>query len=115
MHNVRRKGVSILLKKIGGIVSYLQQKPTVVVICTSKTYGDNDKNNKEKAKELATKRTWGDREGHWGCWLWYVIVTKVIFSFRKSVFRDGRTDYNLDLRFLVKLKKQISMIMADLS
>ena len=24
-------------------------------------------------------------------------------------------DYNLDLRFLVKLKKQISMIMADLS
>ena len=29
------------------------------------------------------KRTWGDREGNWGCWLWYVIVTKVIFSFRK--------------------------------
>ena len=43
------------------------------------------------------------------------MVTKVIFSFRKSVFRDVRTDYNLDLRFLVKLKKQISMIMADLS
>ena len=39
----------------------------------------------------------------------------VIFSFRKSVFRDVRTDYNLDLRFLVKLKKQISMIIADLS
>ena len=47
------------------------------------------------------KRTWGDREGHWGRWLWYVIVTKVIFSFRKSVLRDVRTDYNLDLRFLV--------------
>ena len=29
-------------------------------------------------------------------------VTKVIFSFRKSVFQDVRTDYNLDLRFLVK-------------
>ena len=26
-----------------------------------------------------SKRTWGDREGHWGRWLWYVIVTKVIF------------------------------------
>ena len=38
---------------------------------------------------------------------------KVIFSFWKSVFRDVRTDYNLDLRFL--LKKQISMIMADFS
>ena len=45
----------------------------------------------------------------------HVIVTKVIFSFRKSVFRDVRTDYNLDLRFLVKLKRQISMVMADLS
>ena len=33
----------------------------------------------------------------------------------QSVFRDVRTDYNLDLTFLVKLKKQISMIMADLS
>ena len=44
-----------------------------------------------------------------------VIGTKVIFSFRKSVFRDVRTNYNLDLRFLVKLKKQILMIMADLS
>ena len=43
------------------------------------------------------------------------IVTKVIFSFRKSVFRDVRTDYNLDLRFLSKLKKQISMIMANFS
>ena len=50
---------------------------------------------------INVKRTWGDREGHWGRWLWYVIVTKVIFSFRKSVFRDVRTDYNLDLRFLV--------------
>ena len=59
--------------------------------------------------------TRGDREGHWGRWLWYVIVTKVIFSFRKSVFRDVRTDYNLDLMILVKLKKQISMIMVDLS
>ena len=39
------------------------------------------------------------------------MVTKVIFSFQKSVFRDVRTDYKLDLRFLVK----ISMIMADLS
>ena len=39
--------------------------------------------------------------------------TKVIFSFPKSVFRDVRTDYNLDLRFLVK--RQISVIMADLS
>ena len=29
------------------------------------------------------------------------------------MFRDVRTDYNLDLRFLVK--RQISMIMADLS
>ena len=29
-------------------------------------------------------------------------VTKVIFSFRKSVFRDVRTEYNLDQRFLVK-------------
>ena len=48
-------------------------------------------------------------------WLQACIITKVIFSFRKSVFRDVRTDYNLDLRFLVKLKKQISMIMADLS
>ena len=63
----------------------------------------------------SSKRTWGDREGHWGRWLWYVIVTKVIFSFRKSVFRDAHTDYNLDQGFLVKLKKQISMIMADLS
>ena len=61
------------------------------------------------------KRTWGDREGHWGRWLWYVTVTKVIFSFRKSVFRNVRTDYNLDLRFLVKSKKQISMVIADLS
>ena len=43
------------------------------------------------------------------------IVTEVIFSFRKSVFRDVRTDYHLDLRFLVKIKKQISTIMADLS
>ena len=34
-------------------------------------------------------------------WLLYVIVTKIIFRFRKSVFRDVRTDYNLDLRFLV--------------
>ena len=32
----------------------------------------------------------------------YVTDTKVIFSFRKSVFRDVRTDYNLDLGFLVK-------------
>ena len=32
----------------------------------------------------------------------YIIVTKVIFSFRKSVFRDVRTEYNLDLRFLLK-------------
>ena len=40
-------------------------------------------------------------------------ATKVIFSFRKSVFRDVRTDYNPDLRSFVK--KQISMIMADLS
>ena len=42
-----------------------------------------------------------------------VIDTKVIFSFRKFVFRDVRIDYNLDLKFLVK--RQISMIMADLS
>ena len=42
-------------------------------------------------------------------------LTKVIFIFRKSVFRDVRTDYNLDLRFLVKLEKHISMIMVDLS
>ena len=28
--------------------------------------------------------------------------TKVIFSSRKSVFRDVRIDYNLDLSFLVK-------------
>ena len=35
-----------------------------------------------------------------GRWPGYVDVTKVIFSFRKSVFRDVRTDYNLDLRFL---------------
>ena len=34
-----------------------------------------------------------------GRWPGYVDVTKVIFSFRKSVFRDVRTDYNLDLRF----------------
>ena len=59
------------------------------------------------------KRTRGDIEGHCGRWLWYVIitniivvctvsiVTKVIFSCRKSVFRDVRTDYNLDLSFLV--------------
>ena len=59
------------------------------------------------------KRTWGDREELWGRWLWYVMDTKVIFSFRKSVFRDVRTDYNVDLRFLVK--SQISMIVADLS
>ena len=38
---------------------------------------------------------------------------KVISSFWNSVFRDVRTDYNLDLRFL--LKKQILMIMADFS
>ena len=44
---------------------------------------------------------------------WYVIDTKVIFSFRKSVFRDVRTNYNFDLRFLVK--RQISMIMVDFS
>ena len=50
------------------------------------------------------KKTWGDREGHWGRWLWYVIVTKVIFSFQKSVVRDVRTDYNLDLTFLVKFQ-----------
>ena len=31
-----------------------------------------------------------------------LVVTKVSFSFRKSVFRDVRTDYNLDLKFLVK-------------
>ena len=30
---------------------------------------------------------------------------KVIFSFRKSVFRDVRTDYNLDLRFFSEIKK----------
>ena len=41
-----------------------------------------------------------------------VIDTKVIFSFRKFVSRDVRTDYNLDLRSLVK--RQISM-MPDLS
>ena len=29
-------------------------------------------------------------------------ATKVIFSFWKSVFRDVRTDYNLDLRFSEK-------------
>ena len=34
-------------------------------------------------------------------------ATKVIFSFRMSVFRDVRTDYNFELRFSVK--KQISM------
>ena len=34
------------------------------------------------------------------------LVTKVIFSFRKYVFRDVRTDYNLDLRFLVKIKSK---------
>ena len=27
------------------------------------------------------------------------------FNFRKLVFRDVRTDYNFDLRFLVKIKK----------
>ena len=38
----------------------------------------------------------------------YVIDAKVIFSFRKSVFRDVHINqYNLDLRILVK--KQISM------
>ena len=42
-----------------------------------------------------------------------VIDTKVTFSFRKFVFRVVRIDYNLDLKFLVK--RQISMIMADLS
>ena len=38
-----------------------------------------------------------DTEGV-GCDMSY----KVIFSFRKSVSRDVRTEYNLDLRFLVK-------------
>ena len=37
-----------------------------------------------------------------------VIETKVIFNFWEPVLRDVRIDYNLDLRFLVKLKKQIS-------
>ena len=41
----------------------------------------------------------------------HVDATKVISSFRKSVFGDVRTDCNFDLRFLVK--KQISS--ADLS
>ena len=41
-------------------------------------------------------------EGHWGRWPGYVDATKVIFSFRESVFWDVRTDYKLDLRFLVK-------------
>ena len=76
----------------------------------SKLRGLVEKYRQSLLKWLSVKRTWGDREGHWGRWLWYVIVTKVICSFRKSVFRDVRTDYNLDLRFLVK----ISMIMADL-
>ena len=43
------------------------------------------------------------------------VICHSIFILWKSVFRDVRTDYNLDLRFLVKLKKQFSMIMADLS
>ena len=59
------------------------------------------------------KRISGGREGHWGRWPGYVIGTKFIFSFRKSDFRDVRTDYNLDLRILVK--QQISMVIADLS
>ena len=41
-------------------------------------------------------------EGHWGRWPGYVDAAKVTFSFRKSVFRDVRTDYNLDLRFLAE-------------
>ena len=36
-----------------------------------------------------------------------------LFLASESVFRDVHTDYNLDLRFLVK--KQISMIKAGLS
>ena len=49
-----------------------------------------------------TKRTWGDREGNWGRWPGYVDPTEVIFSFRKSVFRDVRSEYNLDLKFSVQ-------------
>ena len=77
----------------------------------TRTVKDLDTNISIKAREHEGT----ELEGHWGRWLWYVIVTKVIFSFRKSVFRDVRMDYNLDLRFLVKLKKQISMIVTGLS
>ena len=59
---------------------------------------------------MGTKRTWGDREGHRERWPGYADATKGIFSFRKYVFLNVRTDYNLNLRFLVK--KQISI--ADL-
>ena len=61
---------------------------------------------------IVTKRTWGDREGHWGRWLWYVIVTKVNSSFRKSVFWDVRTDYNLDLRFLVNFSDNSGFVVG---
>ena len=61
---------------------------------------------------ISVKRTWRDREGHWGRCPGYVDATKVFFSFQKSDFRDVRTDYNLNLSFFL-VKKQISM--ADLS
>ena len=38
-----------------------------------------------------SKRKWGNREGHWGCWLGYVVSTEVFFSFgqkRKSFSPD---------------------------
>ena len=41
------------------------------------------------------------------------MPVKLFFGFQKSVFREVRIDYNLDLSFLVK--KQFSMIMEDLS
>ena len=59
------------------------------------------------------KRTCGDREGHWGRWLWYVIDTKV-FLVSGGLFSETSTQITTSIwGFLVK--RQISMIMADFS
>ena len=41
-----------------------------------------------------------------------MICHKVIFSFRKSVFRDVRTDYNLDLRILVNFNDNCGFVVG---
>ena len=69
----------------GGLVGLLQSVCHFTINFIQCKFGTD-----QSAANQVIKRTWGDREGHWGRWPGYVIDTKASFSFRRSVFRDVR-------------------------